>query len=82
MLRPGLFIVVAADDNERGQGRKIVENPGRADVAAMDDVVATHQEGSRFGAEQAVGIGDDSHAQFAFSVHERTAFTGVDLTLG
>jgi hypothetical protein len=38
----------------------LLEELGRADVAGMNDVVASRQGVKRLGADQAVGVGDQS----------------------
>jgi hypothetical protein len=50
----------------------LLEELGRADVAGMNDVVASRQGVKRLGADQAVGVGDQSDPRGALGVCHRS----------
>jgi hypothetical protein len=45
---PPLPVIVTSDGNQRRHGGKLIENLGRSDVSAMNDVIAADCECSRF----------------------------------
>ena len=51
---------VAADGRDGSDFGEIVEDGGFAHIAEVEDAVDTGESGQDFGAEEAVGIGDDS----------------------
>jgi len=51
---------VAADGGDRGELAQGTENARVADISGVEDVVDSAQRGERFGAQQAVGVGDDA----------------------
>lgn len=51
---------IAADRGDRGDLAEGVEDVGVANVAGVEDVVDTGEGGERFGAQQAVGVGDNA----------------------
>lgn len=52
-------IVITAHDVERGNRGEMAEDLGRTDVTGMEDKVAALDSGQGFGAEEAVGVGDE-----------------------
>ena len=73
MLRP-LLVVVAANDIERSQRGKLIENLLIVDVASVDDGVTAGDDPNDFRAEQAVRVGDN-----CYSLHEDASFSAVSL---
>ena len=51
---------VAADGGDGGDLAEGVEDVGVADVAGVEDVVDAAERGEGFGAEEAVGVGEDA----------------------
>jgi hypothetical protein len=72
IARPHVLVDVAADRGDGGDGGKFVENFGIADIAGMNDVLRALEGSQRFGAKQAVRVGDDADddgsSQFSASV--------------
>ena len=58
--RPNSFIDVATYGRERRNGSQFVENPGRANVPGVNDVLGPAQCRERLRAKQAVRIGNDA----------------------
>ena len=58
--RPSCFVDVAANNGDGGDGRKPVEDLGRAYVAGMNDAFAAAQGFDGLRPQQAVRVGDDS----------------------
>ena len=59
----GSFAVdVAADGGDGGDGAQLVEDGRLADVAQVEYVVYAAEGGENFGAEEAVGVGEDADA--------------------
>jgi hypothetical protein len=53
---PHLPVIIASDGNQRRQGGKLIENLGRPDVSAMNDVIAADCECSRFSPHESVCV--------------------------
>lgn len=60
LLCPCSFVNVPAYRGDWGNCRKNFNYFGRADVSSVDDVIRAAQSFDCFGAQQAVGIGDDA----------------------
>jgi hypothetical protein len=60
LASPHVLVDVSADRGDGGDGGKLVENFGSADIAGMNDVLRALQGSERFGAKQAVRIGNDA----------------------
>jgi hypothetical protein len=82
LASPGAFINVAANGGYRCNRGKRFENLGCANVARMNDVLRPAQNFERFGAKQAVRVGDDADEDCSsqFSVLSSQALTRVWLT--
>lgn len=63
---PGLSVHVAADRGYRGDFFKCGEDFGVAYVAGVKDLVYSLESGLGFGAEQAVGVGDEAEEHGLF----------------
>ena len=61
-LGPGTLIDVAADRGHRGDPSQGIDEIRAADVARVQDAADAFESHERFGAKQAVGIGDDADA--------------------
>ena len=57
---PRGLVDVAADGGHGGDSSEVVENFRRADVSGVNDVFRPAQRCERFGAKQAVGVGDNA----------------------
>ena len=62
-IRPRVTIVVAAHGIDRRDQSELVENPRVADVAGVDDTVATGERCASFRSQQAVGVGDKTETR-------------------
>lgn len=85
IARPHVLVDVAADRGDGGDGGKFVENFGIADIAGMNDVFRALQGSERFGAKQAVRVGDDADddGSSRFSVlSSRFSVLGFRLAIG
>jgi len=60
---PGVLVVVAAHGGNRSELSKLVNYVGMADVACVNDEVATAKSIQRLGAEQSMGVGDQPYAE-------------------
>ena len=58
--RPGTGVVVAAHRDDRCKAAKLVQQAGLADVAGVDDVVASAQRLDRLWPQQPMGVGDQA----------------------
>jgi hypothetical protein len=59
-LCPGVFVGIAADCGDRGDGCERFENVRSADVAGVDDAVGVAESFERLGSEETVGVGDQA----------------------
>src|SRR5882724_8009042 len=66
MRRPLLRVIVAPDGKQRRHGGKLIENLGRPDVSAMNDVIAADGECPRFGSHQPMGVRQQCNTQCVF----------------
>src|SRR5581483_6768516 len=62
---PGTLVVVAAHRGDRRDPAELAQDVGVADVAGVYDGIAAAQEVERFGAQQAVGVGNEADAKHA-----------------
>lgn len=60
LSRPGSRVDIASNRRQGRNASEFVENLRRADIARVDDVLRLVQRGNRFGAKQAVSVGDDA----------------------
>lgn len=75
---PGLGVHVAANGGDRCDGFELVEDGPAADVACVNDGLRAFERGESFGAEEAVGIGDDAEEK-RFHLHAQTSTAAYGL---
>jgi hypothetical protein len=61
--RPWPTIVVASYGGQWCQGCELLEDAWITDIASVDDVVATAQEGFGFRSQETVRVGNETHAK-------------------
>lgn len=62
-LRPPSPVVVPAHGDDRCHGSQLVENVRPADVPGVEDELAPTKSGHRLGANEIMGVGDDTDAK-------------------
>jgi hypothetical protein len=65
VVEDGGRVDIAADGGEQGDLTEAVEDARVVDIAGVEDVVDAGEFGDGFGAEEAVGVGDDANVHKA-----------------
>jgi hypothetical protein len=74
---PSLMVGVAPYRGDGSDGRQRMQDVFAADVASVHDMAHTLERAHRLGAEQPVGVGDDSdHGGLSCRVHHRRSTCG------
>jgi hypothetical protein len=62
LMRPFILVVIAANDGDRCDQSQRIENVRTAEVARVDDVIASLKKSRRFRSQKAVRVLDQSNA--------------------